>query len=133
MILGVLVAYSCVKAQMDFKGQISRMEDDGSINRALTEFATAGILCGGNLRFGDTYIFGKKSGMVLPFGQITKIYQYIHKTNGVENYRAIKVVTADTKVHELCKIQLRGKADTEVQHIVGVILSKNPSVHVGYN
>ena len=133
MILGALVTYTCVKSQMDFSKQIKQMEDDGSLNRALSEFATGMFWFEGNLKLGDTYIFGKKSGICLSYDQITKIYQYVHKTNGVENYRSIKVVTPDANVHELCKIRLRGKADTEVQHVVGVIVSKNPTVHVGYN
>ena len=131
--LGVMLIWQFFKSQRYLNEQITQLETSGKLDRVITEFYSGTVMCEGNLRMGETYVFGRKSGVCPTYGQITQIYQYIHKTNGFENYRALKIVTDDKKVHELCKIRLKGKADAEVQQIVGMILSKNPSVHVGYN
>jgi len=89
-----------------------------------------------HLRLGEEWLFGKRTATIVRYEQIKKIYMYVHRTNGVEDRRALKIETAAGKTLELCNLPTKGvfkkQNHPDVETILKVILIKNPSVHVGY-
>lgn len=86
-----------------------------------------------NIYLGNNWIYVKGKERLLSYADITQVYQYIHKTNFVENERALKYVDKNGKHRVLCKIDLRGKSDEDVRKIVSFILSKNPNIKIGFH
>ena len=84
------------------------------------------------LRFGENWIFVRNREQLLQYQEITKIYQYIHKTNFAEDERALKYINAAGKECVLCKLQLNGKSDEDVKQILTILLAKNPYIEIGY-
>lgn len=85
-----------------------------------------------DVRFGATHIFTKHSARVVKYSDITRVYQYIHKTNFVEDQRALKCTDVNKKEIVLCKLELKDKSDEELQKMVAFILQKNPKIKIGY-
>ena len=78
------------------------------------------------------YIFGKKKGRPVSYGEIVKVYQHIHKRNFIENSRQLHAVVNGGSICTLCDLKLHGKSDEDVAKIMGYIRYKNPNVHLGY-
>lgn len=112
--------------------QIKAWEENGRLDRVLQEFATGKQFLNDKLRMGPTYIIGKKSGGVYTYGEIRKIYQYVHKTNFAEDQRELRAELTDGKTRMICKLPLRGKGDAETMQIVALVKAMNPNVHIGY-
>ena len=123
--LSFLPQYKSKKFYTDMKTRGVLLQVEADFDRAISVLKN-------NVRLGNNWIFVKGKERLLDYEDITQIYQYIHKTNFVENERAIKYVDKKGKHRVLCKLALRGKSDEEVLKIIGIILSKNPNVKIGY-
>ena len=78
-------------------------------------------------------MFGKGMGTIIKYKDISNIYQYVHKTNLVEDKREIRVEKVSGEEIKLCKIYLNGKSDDELIILMNYILEKNPNVQIVYN
>ncbi len=116
-----------------WKESINKIQETGLSQEVVTDFHRARSYFGGELRLGDRYIFGKKSARVLKYSDLRNVYQYIHKTNFVEDSREFRGKTVSDETVEICKMQVRGKSDAELMTVVTEILKKNNRVTVGYN
>ena len=100
------------------------------------DFSAAHSLLNDKIRLGDDWLYGRKTGTLVRYEQIKKIYIYIHRTNGAEDRRALKIETADGKARELCLIPTTGFVNKQnhpdVETVIKVLLIKNPNVHIGY-
>ncbi len=108
------------------------IETSGSLPKIEADFDGAVPVLKNKVRLGNSWIFVKGKERLLGYEDITQVYQYIHRTNFIENERALKYVDKKGKHRVLCKLELRGKSDEEVHKIVLFILSKNPNVKIGY-
>lgn len=97
------------------------------------DFRVAIPLKNGHIKFGEEWIFVKGLGRFIRYDEIRQVYQYIHKTNGVEDKRALKYIDAHGKKRMLCKLKLHGESGDELLQMVSIICQKNPSVRVGYS
>ena len=84
------------------------------------------------IRFSHTNIYMKHSAKTLQYVDIQQVYQYIHRTNFVEDERSLKYVDLSGKHHRLCRLELRDASKDEMMHIINILLSKNPHIKVGY-
>lgn len=85
------------------------------------------------LRLGEDYLFPFGRGTILQYSDIVKVYQEIHRTNGVKDRRSIKAELTDEKNITLCNIALfKEPGDQRLTDIVGLLLQKNPGIHIGY-
>ena len=109
-----------------------RIEQDLCLPNIETEFINAISMRKDSVRFGENYIFIKHSGKLLKYSEITQVYQYIHKTNFVEDERALKYVNVKGKHCKMCKLELREKSNEELQEMLCIIMSKNPYIKIGY-
>lgn len=84
------------------------------------------------IRFGETWIYKKNSTKLLKYNEIIQVYQYIHKTNFVENERALMYVDLKGKQRKLCNLLLHDKSRDDMMKMISIIHTKNPSVKIGY-
>lgn len=96
------------------------------------DFRNAVPVRNGTLRLGRTWIFIKNKETLLTYAELSQIYQYIHKTNFVEDERKLIYVDKSGKKKTLCKLDVRGKSNDEMAKIVNFILAKNPYIKIGY-
>lgn len=113
------------------KNTINSLDNQGSLPILLGDFRNGGQAFCDSLRLGERYLIGKNTGTIVSYGEITKIYQHIHKKRLREIIRELKIETADGSVNTLCNLPLNGKADSEVAHVISHILSVNSSIQVG--
>lgn len=130
--VGISVVIISILKIKSYSQEIKRLEEDGLYDRMENDFSNAESFFKDKLRLSNGYIYPKYGGKALKYEDITKVYQYIQKKNGIENNRELRAATTDGKIVTLADIALRGKDDDEVTAVVDLLLSKNPSIHVGY-
>lgn len=113
--------------------KIEDIEQQGKLEFLADDFLNGNKAFKDSLRFGRHFLIGKNKGTIVSYGEIVKIYPCIHKTNGIETQRDLKVVTDQGKILELCNIPLRGKGDNEMMQVISYIKSINNNIAVGYS
>ncbi|MBQ7522894.1 MAG: hypothetical protein IJU14_08485 [Clostridia bacterium] len=81
---------------------------------------------------GNNYIIGRHTGTVVPYEQISRVYQYVHSTNGFDDSKILKATLFQGRTVDLCKLPLRDKNNIVVEEIIGYILHKNHEVYIGF-
>ena len=132
LIIGILLILFAVRSLMNHNQYIQSLEKSGQLHRVLQDFAQAGCLVDGKLRFGQYCLYAKGHGKLLPYSDIARVYQYVHKTNGVEDMRELKYVNREGKERSLCRLKIRGKSDADVHMAVTMLYRKNPNIQIGY-
>ncbi len=113
--------------------KIDEFEKQGTLHVILHDFETAGTAFKDSLRLGQNYLFGKETGNIFTYNDIVQMYQYIHKTNLIEDTRILKVKTSAGKTLDLCKLPLRGKGDDELSQVFAYVKGKNENIYIGYH
>ena len=132
LVMGILLVWQGIAAYTGFSKQIRKLEAMHTVPDVYTDFAQSSVMIGDRLRLGKRYLFGKNTGHIFEFGEISRVYQYIHKTNGVEDRRELKVKTTRGKELILCRLPLKGKADEDIMNVAAIIKAVNPAVEIGY-
>jgi len=129
VVFGVLLAV-CLAPLFRANRFFKQMESQ-NINAIEADFARAYPFVKGKVRVGQTYIFAKASGKLVKFTDMIQVYQYIHRSNGIEDKRLVKYVDANGKHRDLCQLRLKGKSDSELKDILHMIQQKNPTIKIG--
>lgn len=136
LIFSAIFAVICALNSDDYSRvdkTVKNVEQQGDLLTLLSDFRNGGKAFKDSLRLGGRYLIGKNTGTIISYGEVTRIYQYVHKTNLIEDSRMLRVETTNGKTYDLCKLPLRGKADDEVAQVISYIVSINGNVQVGYN
>lgn len=133
VVVFVIVTAICIFVQWKVIKKVNEIEQRGELPLVLHDFEVAGTAFKDSLKLGQMYMFGKENGGIFAYNDVIQIYQYIHKTNGLEDSRMIKVKTSDGKIHYLCRLPLRGKGDDELRQVFAYIKSKNEKIYLGYH
>ena len=83
LVMGVLLVVLGITGYTGFSRQIRNLEALHTVPDVYADFAQSTSMIGDRLRIGKRYLFGKNTGHIFEFGEISRIYQYIHRTNGV--------------------------------------------------
>ncbi len=132
LVIGGFLLFLGVKEQTDFKWMMEEYARQGALEDIAADFAAGRTWSKDTLRTGEKYCYNKGAGKVYPYTDIRNVHQYVHKTNGIEDQRQLRAVMADGKTVTLCTLKLRGHSDEELQQLIMLLLSKNPSITVGY-
>ena len=81
---------------------------------------------------GEYYIIGCHTGTVVPYEQISRVYQYVHSTNGFNDSKILKATLFEGRTVDLCKLPLRDKKNIVVEEMITCILHKNPEIYIGF-
>ena len=109
-----------------------RLANEEDVDLIENDFANAYPMRNDTIRFGERWIFCKNSARLIRYEEIKQVYQYIHKTNFLEDMRAVKIADINGKHRIICKLELRGASDEELKQIMMIIYQKNPRVKLGY-
>ncbi len=132
-VIGIITAAAGISIMKKADKRLAEIDANGGTQILLNDFRTGGKAFKNLLILGQTFLIGKNTGTVITYSDIIQIYQYVHKTNYVEDSRILKaVIVPDRKVVDLCRIPLGGKGDDELRQVIGFILSKNENIKVGY-
>ena len=129
---GILIICGRLKKQRSFDELLASLEAQGKLEGILREFGGASQMFKDSMRLGETMIFPKHQGEMIPYGEIAQAYQYIHKTNYVEDSRALRIRLRSGKVKDIAKLRLRGKDDETLKQVLIFMLTKNSSIKIGY-
>lgn len=130
--VGVMLVYLGLRTLFQYPGYIRALDGSGYMMQILQDYAHANGVLKNQLRFGAYYLFAKGQGKVLVYTDVARVYQYIHRTNFVEDRRELRYVDREGKEGTLCRLKCRGKSDADLHIIIGMLLQKNPSLQVGY-
>ncbi len=118
------------RAYTTWLGAIQNQEKEQAL---LRDFQSAQDYFGGELRLGQNWVYGKGSNRAYAYGEITKVYQCIHKKRILgEVDRNIEIVGLDGIAVNLCRIPQGGQGDAELNVVLNNMLAKNPQMHIGY-
>ena len=130
--MGVYMVYCWFRDKKQMDRQMEAWRSTGVLQGLLAEFQQSAPVFKDTLRLGQTHLFPKGTGKVLTYGQLTQVYQYVHKRNFVEDRRELRAVVAGKEI-TLANLPLKGKGDEDLKKVLGFFLMKNPGIHVGYN
>ena len=131
LVFGAGVVYFISRA-LKFKKFFDNLSESGELSIVEADFLNAKIRRNDTVRFGERYIYIKKSGKLVKYEDIKQVYQYVHKTNFIETERALKYKDQNGKEYYLCKLELRDKSRNEMVEIISLLLAKNPNIKIGY-
>lgn len=130
--VGGLLVWLGISNIKDFHKILNDLTQSGQIQYVIEDFSGSVSMIKDYIRVGKRYLFGKKSGLIVAYGDIKKIYQHIHKTNGIEDRRELRYVDIHGRTHTLCSLLIRDKSKDELIQLLNIILQKNPNVQIGY-
>lgn len=126
----LLIIHYCIKTVAN--RWFSKLEESGEYAQILADFQSAMPVLGDKVRLGYRHIYVKGKRKFVSYSDICKLYQYVHKTNFIENQRQLHYLDPKGKKKVLCDLKLGGKSDQDVLKIMTYVRAKNPSVHLGY-
>ena len=129
--IGFVIASIMEKSRYDKR--LNEMKKSGELSVLMSDFRGGSKAFKDRLILGENYLIGRDTGVFLRYDKIAQIYQTIHRTNFIEDGRTITVVTTEGKYKDLCNLQIWGKSNDELDQVFEYIVSRNPSVKVGYN
>ncbi len=130
---GAIMIWLFFSTEKSINQHLNDLESTGVMPQVLLDFKQGEQHFNGKLRIGQYYLIGKGSGQVLPYQEIVQIYQYVHKTNGAEDSRAIRVKNKKGIEITLCSIPIKNKGIVELQDVIMKIAIRAPGIKIGYN
>ncbi len=130
--LGAFFMYGSIKNTRKYRSKLEVIEKEGRLDALLDDFENGGRAFHGSLILGRSYIIGKRSGEIIGYGEISRIYQYIERDQLFENKRDLRIELKSGRRADVGKIPLHGKGSEEFEQAVSYICSVDPSINAGY-
>lgn len=134
LFLGIAAAVSSplVWKLYSLRRRIGEIEVNGQLPLTVKEFTEGKPMLDDALRLGKSMMFGRGMGTIVEYRELNRVYQYIHRTNGVLDRRALKVRFTDDSERYLCTLPRRRPDNAELLAVLAIIQASNPSVHFGF-
>ena len=116
-----------IKITKALNAQIEELNKNGYLPIAMEEFKNADPLCKGTLRLGDHFVFGKHSGILLEYKDITRVFQYVHNNK----QRELHVITTTGETLILDKLKIRD--GNEAQEIMERMHMINSQIQITFD
>ncbi len=129
---GCYLLYNVFNGGSATKNWMSMMEREGRLQNVLSDFRDAMDCMGGELRLGQQWIYGKGSGIPYEYGNIIRVYQYVHKTNFAEDSRQLHATLKTGGTATLCDLPVGGAQEQELNRALNIMLHYNPNIQIGY-
>lgn len=134
ILIVLLLGGGCMTAGIwqhrQFRKKLQSIEQSGRGESLLNDFENAGRAFSGSLILGDEFVIGKRTGNILTYGEIDRIYQFIPEHQ--ERHRYLNVDTQSSRKLMLCSIPLGSMGDSELNSVIGYVTAKNPNIQVGF-
>lgn len=132
LFMGVGCIAAGVSAHIKFRKKIKLIDEQGMGDILLNDFNNAGRAFSGALVVGDEFLIGKRTGNVLHYSEIVRIYQFIPEQQLIAEKRYIKAETASARNLLLSDIPSDGRGAQELNGVIQYVTAKNPSIQVGF-
>ena len=73
----------------------------------LSDFEHGERLLNDSLRMGEQYVAVKRSVIMYRYEEITRVYEYVHKTNGAMDEHELRIVDKEGITRILCNLPVR--------------------------
>lgn len=125
----ILIAVGALQGNK-FKKKMDEFDKNGDLQDILYDFETGKKIFNGSLILGKYFLISKRSGTVVEYSDIDKLYQLV-KGYGARAKRVIQVKTVDKKKVNLCRIPISGsKTNEELGKALGLITAKNRNIQL---
>lgn len=133
LVMDLLIVLGWVKNRRALDRTLDELQGQDKLDDLIKEFAEAKPVLKDGMRLGEEHIFPKRNGYFIAYGDVTRVFQYVHRTNFVEDNRMLKVRLTTGKERAICRLRRRGKSDEELQPVLAFMLQKNPAIQIGYD
>ena len=115
---------------------LSQYETQYGVDALNKDFNSARSELADQIRLGDNWLYGRNTGMVIRYEQISRIYTRIERTDtGIEQERSLRIETLDGQKRKLCTVPTKGilkkQNHPDLEAIIKELLIKNPSIRIG--
>lgn len=129
----LLGGYELYAGSNDVKTELERLRLHGELESAVADFSRAQSMAGGNVKLGQTYLFGRYSTNVFRYDALMWVYVEEHKTNGSTDNFSLKVGNAKGRIKVLTSWTPKEYNVHDVNELCNEIAKKNPSIMFGYS
>lgn len=132
--LGFVFLLIGLPGSINFKKCIASLEERGLLDAAAADLESEACQKVGKdcARLGRQFFFGKKSGMVLPYGDIQWLYRQNVKRNFITV--AVNLIVSTNKLNQKVMLTYNGgNRDEELNKVFMAVAQNNPNVLLGYS
>ena len=112
--------------------RVKYFRDQGVLDLLKSDFSNGVQLFGGDLTVGKMFLFGKNTGMIVMFQEITRFFIHVHTTEYESGRTPTKKFelkfVAGNKHYVLCKIPNKNMNTSEWNQFCNFISLKNPNI-----
>ncbi len=112
----------------DCLSQIKELKKTGEIDGVLADFESAEKHLDDEIRIGSKYVFGKKSGRVVKYEEITKVHNFIRNRYGYKRKRFVEIFTLEGIKVKLSKVSDNKESAAEADLVVDRIKERLSNV-----
>jgi hypothetical protein len=128
----LMYSWSAIRQIDHTRHRLKHLSEQGALDGVLADFQNSQSRLNDSLRLGAQYLYGHRTGTMVRYQEITRAYQHIHKTNGYENSRQVKIMTADGETLSLCALQGQGADDVALTQLFHELAERNPKIRLNY-
>lgn len=129
-LFSVILLKSLLFANKSYQKKMDEFENSADYPEILNDFENSTSFADDEIRLGSKYIFGNESEKVLPYDNISSIFQYVHSTNYVEDSRELRAYSIDNSQITICKLPLRKEGEQAFFEIAQFMKRRNPSISI---
>lgn len=120
------------KSAKIYDKRVKYFRDQGVLDLLKSDFSNGVQLFGGDLTVGKMFLFGKNTGMIVMFQEITRFFIHVHTTEYESGRTPTKKFelkfVAGNKHYVLCKIPNKNMNTSEWNQFCNFISLKNPNI-----
>ena len=131
---GILFLAISLPASGNFKKCVAALEERGMLDMAAAELESGTCEQVGKdcAKLGRQFIFGKNSGIVLPYSEIQWLYRQTVKRNFITV--AVNLVVCTNKLNQKVLVSYKGKnRDEDLNKVFMTVAERNPHALLGYS
>ena len=114
----------------DCLSQIKDLKKSDAIDDVITDFASAEKHLGDEIRIGEKYVFGKKSGRVVSYTDIDKVHHFVRNRYGYKRKRFVEIFTLEGVKIKLSKVSDNKENEAEAELVVKKIKEIAPKAEI---
>ena len=132
IVLAALCSWKSIANLIRWNAFLNTLESDADSEVLLNDFENGVRMMEDSLRLGEKYIAGKHGVVMFRYEEITRVYEYIHRTNLAIDNHELRIVDNSGETCSLCQLPPK----VEQQDVLNVFLlmkARNNGIQLGYN
>ncbi|MGN1020864.1 MAG: DUF6709 family protein [Aristaeellaceae bacterium] len=130
--MGALISRQTVLELKRWKKFMQALQTSTDAEQMLKDFEEGAQLLNDSLRMGERYVAGKRGVIMYRYEEITRVYEYVHKTNGGVDTHELRIVDKEGITRILCKLPMRCSQEDMTRMFLFMKL-RNKQIICGYS